>query len=93
LDAYTEARDQLHQALTRLIPGRQILLFGSLTQPGTFHDRSDIDLALPEAAADIDPLWLAGELTEALHRPVDVVRLSQCRFGSKIEEQGELWMP
>jgi predicted nucleotidyltransferase len=77
--------------LAELIPGRKVIVFGSLTKPGVFNDRSDVDLALMDDSSDTDPLTLTAELMERLGRPVDVVRLSQCRFREKIRREGEAW--
>ena len=43
-----QAREQLRNALHHLAPGEQVLIFGSLTQPGKFHESSDIDIAFVE---------------------------------------------
>lgn len=92
MEAYWKTREQLRSALADLIPGREIIVFGSLTRPGVFHGRSDVDLALPEPAADVDGLSLAAELTDRLNRPVDVVRISRCRFREKLLREGEQWI-
>jgi len=91
LDVYTETRQQLRSALSELLPGSTVILFGSLIRPGVFNDRSDIDLALMEEPAGISSLSLAAELVERLRRPVDVVILPLCRFREKIIREGERW--
>jgi predicted nucleotidyltransferase len=91
IEAYRETRERLRAALAELIPGHQVIVFGSLTKPGVFNDRSDVDLALPESADDLDELTLSADLTDRLDRPVDVLRLSRCRFRQKILREGESW--
>ena len=91
LDAYVEARQQLRTALSEVLPGCKITLFGSLTKPGIFNDRSDIDLALAAEPASMSSWSLAGELMDRLERPVDVVILPHCRFREKILREGETW--
>ena len=39
-------RQDLRDALHRLMPGVDVFLFGSLTRPHGFHATSDIDIAL-----------------------------------------------
>lgn len=92
LAVYEETRHRLKEALRALIPGHRVIVFGSLTRPGIFNDRSDIDLALEEKLLQIDPLRLMSELMDRLGRPVDVVLLSACRFREKIIREGEVWM-
>ena len=91
LAALADTRRRLRAALAELMPGRQVIVFGSLTKPGVFHDRSDVDLALEGPSAALDPLKLTSELMERLARPVDVVVLDQCRFREKIQREGEVW--
>jgi predicted nucleotidyltransferase len=92
LQVRTEARRRLREALAELIPGTKVILFGSVTQPGIFNDRSDIDLALEQEPASVGSLSLKAELMERLGRPVDVVLLGKCRFRAKILREGEVWM-
>ena len=91
LKTLVEARRNLRTALAHLIPGSRVILFGSLTKPGVFNDRSDVDLALETEPAGISLYQLTGRLAEEMGRPVDVVLLSQCRFRQKILQEGEAW--
>lgn len=91
LEVLAETRRRLRTALTELLPGQQVIVFGSLTQPGVFNDRSDVDLALLGSPSDLDPLKLTAQLMERLERPVDVVVLERCRFRDKIRREGEVW--
>ena len=91
LDAYAETRRRLRAALADLIPGHKVILFGSVTKPGVFNDRSDLDLALESEPSQMDHWKLMSELMERLERPVDVVRLDRCRFREKILREGEVW--
>ena len=91
LVALADTRRRLRAALADLMPGQQVILFGSLTKPGVFNDRSDVDLALVGPPSGLDPLRLTSELMERLERPVDVVALEQCRLRDKIQREGEVW--
>ena len=91
LAALADTRRRLRAALAELMPGRQVIVFGSLTKPGVFNARSDVDLALVGPASGLDSLKLTSELMERLGRPVDVVALDRCRFREKIQREGELW--
>lgn len=81
----------LREALAELIPGMRVIVFGSLTRPGVFNDRSDVDVALEREPAGMSTWSLAGKLMERLHRPVDIVLLNQCRFRAKIVHEGIVW--
>ena len=91
LDAYTETRERLRGALADLLPGGRVIVFGSLTRPGVFHDRSDVDLALASEPSQMNVAMLMLELAERLQRKVDIVLLPQCRFREKILREGEEW--
>jgi predicted nucleotidyltransferase len=92
LALYAEVRERLSCALSELIPGRKVYVFGSLTRPGAFNDRSDVDLALEAEPGQMGLLTLTGELIDRLERSVDIVVLPKCRFREKILREGELWM-
>ena len=91
LALYAETRRRLREALAELVPGQPIWLFGSLTKPGRFHDRSDVDLALADEPPSMSVGRLASELTDRLGRPVDLVLLDRCRFRDRILREGEQW--
>jgi predicted nucleotidyltransferase len=91
LKVLADARGDLRVALTQLVPGRRVILFGSVTKPGVFNDRSDVDLALELEPPGMDAVHLTAELMERLGRPVDVVLLGECRFRRKILQEGETW--
>jgi predicted nucleotidyltransferase len=91
LDVFAETRRRLQSALRELIPGQRVILFGSLTKPGVFNDRSDIDLALEIEPAQMSAERLISELMERLDRPVDVLLLDRCSFREKILREGEAW--
>lgn len=91
LQVHQESRAQLRSALAALIPGEHVIIFGSLTRPGTFNDASDLDLALEREPAAMSSGCLMTELTERLGRRVDVVMLAECRWRAKILREGETW--
>ncbi len=79
-----ETREELRHLLAELIPGEQVLIFGSLFHPGVFNDASDVDLALEREPSTMSSGCLMVELMERLGRKVDVVLLPQCRLRAKI---------
>lgn len=93
LELIVETRQRLKRALSSLIPGQRVIVFGSVTKPGTFNDHSDVDVALESEPAHMSVAQLQSELEERLQRPVDIVLLNQCRFCEKITREGEVWMP
>ncbi len=92
LAAYTEMRARLRTALASLIPGQRVIVFGSLTKPGVFNDRSDVDLALEAEPSGMDTWRLTAELMERLDCRVDVLLLDRCRFRETILKEGEVWI-
>src|SRR5437588_660296 len=91
LEVRDDTRRALRAALAELIPGMRVVVFGSLTRPGVFNDRSDIDLALENEPMGVTTWSLGGKLMDRLHRPVDIVLLNKCRFRAKILREGEVW--
>ena len=91
LEVFSETRRRLQSALKELIPGQRVIVFGSLTKPGVFNDRSDVDLALETEPGQMSAERLVSELMERLERPVDVLLLNRCRFRGKILREGEAW--
>jgi predicted nucleotidyltransferase len=92
LEIYEETRRRLRDCLAELVPGQKVILFGSLTKPGIFNDRSDVDLALEAEPLQMDTWRLTAELMEKLGRSVDIVLLDHCRFGKRIRREGEVWI-
>ena len=86
-----EVRRRLVEALRGLAPGARVILFGSITRPCDFHERSDVDIALLEEPRACSRFQLAARLEEELDRPVDLVILSESRLKDKIEREGEEW--
>ncbi|MEM8503577.1 MAG: nucleotidyltransferase domain-containing protein [Cyanobacteria bacterium P01_D01_bin.1] len=65
-------------------------VFGSVTEPNRFTQRSDIDLAV-ETHKTGDVCGLMSALSAHLCRDVDCVPLNQCHFASKIGKTGLAW--
>ncbi|MEO0407399.1 MAG: nucleotidyltransferase domain-containing protein, partial [Cyanobacteria bacterium P01_A01_bin.135] len=65
-------------------------LFGSVTQPGRFTARSDVDLAVAGLTPG-DPFGLMSFLSTEVNRDVDLVPLDQCHFAEKIRREGVQW--
>jgi predicted nucleotidyltransferase len=91
LQVYEDVRKRLKDALAELAPGKSVFVFGSLTSPGVFNDRSDVDIALEDNLPNLNTWQLTAELMERLERPVDIVLLERCRFADKIRREGERW--
>lgn len=81
----------LKDALAELLPGQGCVVFGSVLQPGRFHDRSDVDIALWHTPPGVSEYRLQAALEERLRRPVDLVLLPESRLREKILREGELW--
>jgi len=84
-------RDRLRSVLARVLPGETVHVFGSLTKPGRFYERSDIDIALEREPSTIGWYALIGLLHEELGRPVDVLLLRETRLREKILRESESW--
>jgi len=67
-----------------------VYIFGSLTVPYRFADRSDIDLAFQDLDGD-RLFYLTGKLSDLLGRDVNVVQLETVRFKDKILKTGIEW--
>ena len=92
LSAWLETRAKLRSVLNGLIPGERVVIFGSLTKPGLFHDFSDVDLAMVKKPLGVSWGCLMTELENRLCKRVDLILLSECRFREKIEREGEVWI-
>jgi predicted nucleotidyltransferase len=86
-----EVRQRLREVLAQTIPGRRVVVFGSLARPGRFSEGSDIDLALESEPPGMSLYQLASRLAEGLGRRVDVVLLHESRLQDKILREGETW--
>jgi predicted nucleotidyltransferase len=89
----TRTRERLRSALNNLLPGQEVIVFGSLTRPGKFQEESDVDIAVEGIPPNLSLYGLTALLAEEVGRPVDVILLPECRFREKIINQGETWMP
>ena len=88
---WRNTREQLRAALTELLPGGKVIVFGSLAHRSAFSGESDVDLALFEEPSGISIFGMIAALEEKLRRPVDIVLLGHCRFRNRIQETGEIW--
>jgi predicted nucleotidyltransferase len=87
-----DVRERLRSVLRQLVPVDRVVIFGSLTKPHCFTGDSDIDIALETEPAKMSLYQLTALLAEEMGRPVDIVVLSECRFRSRIDREGEIWM-
>ncbi len=65
-------------------------LFGSLTRPYRFTERSDVDVAVEIMEPDHFFKAIAA-LSEYLGRSVDLVELAKCPFADQIRQRGRRW--
>jgi predicted nucleotidyltransferase len=68
----------------------QIYLFGSITKPERFSQRSDIDIAV-KGLNKFQHYRFISDLSERLEREIDVVRLEDCPFAETIAKRGIKW--
>jgi predicted nucleotidyltransferase len=69
----------------------QAYIFGSVTRPHHFTQRSDVDVAVE--SVDREQFFTAiAQLSEAVERPVDLVELCKCPFAHRIRQQGIPWI-
>ena len=66
------------------------IVFGSILRPGAFHDRSDVDIAIPSVAPRCY-FELKSHLEDDLCREVDLVELDRCHFAASIARDGLPW--
>lgn len=85
-------RHRLRETLSAFCPGTEVLVFGSITQPGHFCRRSDIDIAFEQLPGDLSPYGLASLLEEKVGRTVDLVLLGESRLAGKIRAEAERWI-
>lgn len=85
-------RDRLRRALAGICPGLETFVFGSITHPGKFYHRSDVDLALKRLPEGVSLYGLTGWLEEEMGCRVDVVLLNESRLAKKILAEGERWI-
>jgi predicted nucleotidyltransferase len=90
-DLRLQTLSRLRSLLERMLPGREVWVFGSVIRPGAFRESSDVDLALREEPAEISSYRLQSLLEEGLGRPVDVVLLPESRFAETILREGQRW--
>jgi len=69
---------------------RRAYIFGSVTRPGRFTEKSDVDIAVEQIkpARFFEAMSI---LAEALGREVDLVELDKCHFAHRIRERGIEW--
>lgn len=91
-EARQQARVRLRRALASLCSGAEVFVFGSLTQPGKFSLRSDVDLAMSRLPEGMSQYALISLLEERIGRPVDVLLLNETRLRKKILAVAERWI-
>ena len=69
---------------------KKAYIFGSLVNPGRFHEWSDVDVAFI-GLKDEDFFRIMADLSELIGRDVDVVQMERCRFSDLIEKEGIVW--
>jgi hypothetical protein len=66
-------------------------IFGSVTRPRHFHDRSDVDVAVEQINPDTFFQAMA-DLSDWVERDVDLIELEKCPFQDRIRETGIEWI-
>jgi hypothetical protein len=65
-------------------------VFGSVTRPFHFSDRSDVDVAVE--SIDRERYFEAiAHLSRVLEREVDLIPVSTCPFANRIRQTGIVW--
>ncbi len=67
-------------------PECNVYITGSIVRPGSFSDRSDIDIAVENYPGSRIDLFM--ELTELIDLPVDLIIMERCHFADQIREMG-----
>lgn len=68
----------------------EFYIFGSVTMPGQFTERSDIDIGIKGLDKLLHYRFIA-DFSGILDRKVDVVRLEDCSFTDVIRTRGIRW--
>lgn len=66
-------------------------IFGSLSQPGRYHERSDVDIAVEWPRGKAGFFDLAGDVSQRIGQDIDIQPLDQIPFADKIRREGILW--
>ena len=88
-----DALDQTWMAIQQLRDFYQwdeIYLFGSITKPERFSQRSDIDIGI-KGLNKYQHYRFISDLSGLLERGIDVVRLEDCPFAEAIVKRGVQW--
>jgi len=70
---------------------RHAYIFASITMPGRFGPRSDVDIAVEQ----IDSARFFEAMSKFsfhIKRQVDLVELNKCHFAAKVRREGVRWM-
>ena len=86
LDKVLNAIDQLSEKYK----WKELYLFGSLTQPDKFSERSDIDFGIEGLDKYLHYKFIS-DLSGLLQRGIDVIRLEDCSFAESIKKRGIKW--
>ena len=78
------------QHLTQRYQWDEIYLFGSITKPERFSQRSDIDIGI-KGLNKYQHYRFISDLSGLLEREIDVVRLEDCPFAEAIVKRGVQW--
>jgi len=85
--------DEVDKALNTLnltYEWEEVYLFGSITRPNQFFEKSDIDIGI-EGLHKFSHYRFVAEISRLMDRSVDVVRLEDCSFADVIRTRGKPW--
>ena len=91
-DGELRRKEQLGRVIDRLklffekYPNCNVYLTGSIVKPGSFSDRSDIDIAVENYTGSRLDLFM--ELSELIDLPIDLIIMERCHFIDQIREKG-----
>ena len=78
------------ERLTKRYQWDEIYLFGSITKPERFSQRSDVDIGI-KGLNKYQHYRFISDFSGLLEREVDVVRLEDCPFAEAIVKRGIKW--
>jgi predicted nucleotidyltransferase len=86
---------EVHRAIDTLqkeFLWKELYIIGSVTRPGQFGPKSDIDIAV-RGLDKFKYYQFIAKISGHLNRRVDVIRMEECHFSDTIISEGMKWTP